>query len=411
LPLVKFTAIATLVAYAVGKLIAGERLTIWPLEMKMLALIVTLGILFVPIAFRPQNSIDLLTDSFFKVITIFVLIVNLIDSRKRLNSMMKLVVFCGFFIAVVAIKNYLTGELDITHILKLGLKLGQPITVGDYFDNTNELALTLDLILPFAVVFAVISRGMTRLVYWLCAAVIAIGVVITFSRGGFLGLVSMGSVLMWKLGRGKRMTMVFASLLLAGALASAMPTAYSDRLFTIVHPADDPTNSAQERQLLLKRAVYVALHHPLIGIGLSNFHEYSYNGKAAHNSYVEIAAELGWTGLLAYLTFLLCPFRSLRRIERACSGSESSRLKAGNPVELYYLSIALQGVMIAFMVCSLFSSSQYYWHPYYIVGYSIALRRIHAAEVIEGEVKTPAEVAPTRGKGAIWKIAGQQEAV
>src|SRR5262245_20543653 len=70
--LVKFIAIGTLLAYVIGKLRAGERLTIWPLEVKMLALIVALGILFVPIAFNPQRSIDLLTDTFFKVIIIFV---------------------------------------------------------------------------------------------------------------------------------------------------------------------------------------------------------------------------------------------------------------------------------------------------------------------------------------------------
>src|ERR1700693_4541563 len=42
LPLVKVIAIGTLIAYAGGKLRAGERFTIWPLEMMMLALIMLL---------------------------------------------------------------------------------------------------------------------------------------------------------------------------------------------------------------------------------------------------------------------------------------------------------------------------------------------------------------------------------
>ena len=85
LPWVKVIAIGTLIAYTVGKLRAGERFTIWPLEMKMLALIVVLGVAFIPIAASPSRGIELLTDQFFKVVSIFVLMVNLIDSRPRLH--------------------------------------------------------------------------------------------------------------------------------------------------------------------------------------------------------------------------------------------------------------------------------------------------------------------------------------
>src|SRR4030095_333101 len=70
LPWVKAIAIGTLIAYSVGKLRAGERFTVWPLEMKMLAVIVLLGVLFIPIAASPSRSVDLFTDQFFKVISI-----------------------------------------------------------------------------------------------------------------------------------------------------------------------------------------------------------------------------------------------------------------------------------------------------------------------------------------------------
>ena len=405
LPLVKFVAIATLIAYAAGKLRAGERFTIWPLEMKMLAVIVALGIVFVPIAFKPQRSLDMLTDTFFKVIIIFILMVNLVNTKRRLHSIMKLVVFCGVLIAVVTIKNFLTGQLDVTHISKTGAA----ITIGDFFDNTNELALTLDLLLPFAIVFAVTSRGAVRFGYSLCAAVMAIGAVITFSRGGFLGLVSMGGVLLWKLGRGKRVTTALAALVLVAAFACIMPSGYSERLFTILHPQNDKTNSAQERQKILERGIEVALHHPVLGIGMANFFEYSPNGKVAHNSYLEVAAELGVTGLVAYLTFLIAPLRSLKRIERDTIDAEKTY--GADRRELYYLSVGLQAVMVAFMVCSFFASSQYFWHPYYIVGYSIALRRIHAAWASTEQPNACAEPASTLTRGALWKITGQRKGV
>jgi O-antigen ligase len=405
LPLVKIIAIVTLIAYTGGKLRAGESFTIWPLEMKMLALILVLGIAFVPVAVWPAHSIELLTDSFFKVITIFVLMVNLIDTKQRLHSIMKLVVMCGVVIALFTIKNYLTGQLDISHLAKGAL----PGAVGTHFDNTNELALTLDFLLPIAIVFAVTGKGAARFGYSVCAAIIGMGAVVTFSRGGFLGLAGMGAVLMWKLGRGRRLTMVLAALLLAGVFAAAMPSGYSERLFTILNPANDSTNSAQERQAILGRAIEVALNHPIIGIGLANFSEYSPNGKVAHNSYVEIAAELGWSGLLAYMIFLVAPFRSLRRVER---GSFAAGLFAGPGVaerrELYTLSVGLQAMIVAFMVCSFFASSQYSWHPYYIVGFSISLRRIYAARYPVGRASDNAEAASPLTGGALWKISEQR---
>ncbi len=405
LPLVKIIAIGTLIAYTGGKLRAGESFTIWPLEMKMLALILLLGIAFVPVAVWPAHSIDLLTDSFFKVVTIFVLMINLIDTRQRLHSIMKLVVMCGVFVALFTIKNYFSGQMDISHLAKSL----QPGVASTQFDNTNELALTLDVLLPFAIVFAVTGKGIVRFGYSVCAAIIGIGAVMTFSRGGFLGLVSMGGVLMWKLGRGKRLTMVLAALLLAGVFAAAMPSGYSERLFTILHPADDSTNSAQERQALLGRAVEVALHHPIIGIGLANFGEYSPNGKVAHNSYIEIAAELGWAGLLAYMIFLVAPFRSLKRIERAVlAAGQFSDPGGARRREMYYLSVGLQALIAGFMVCSFFASSEYYWHPYYIVGYSISLRRIYAAQFPVGQANDNAEAASTLASGALWKTSGQR---
>jgi len=399
LPLGKIIAIGTLVAYAIGKLRAGERFTICPLEMLMLATIVALGVMLVPIAREPQHSIDLLTDTFFKVITIFILIVNLITTRQRLHSIMRLVVLCGVLLALVTIGRFLTGNFDVSHVSK---EL-QPSVSGNTFDNTNELALTLDLLLPFAVIFAVTRRGVVRFAYGVAAAVIAMGAIITFSRGGFLGLISLGGVLLWKLGRGRRGTMALAAIVMTGLFAFIVPSGYRERVFTIFSPADDPTNSAQERQEILGRGLEVALHHPIAGVGMANFVEYSIKGKVAHNSYIEIAAELGWAGLLAYLVFLLAPFRSLNLIERELleCDRKKNRDQAENR-ELYFLSVALQAVMTAFLVCSLFSSSQYFWHPYYIVGYSIALRRIHAAQAAK-ETMTSHDADEESATGALFR--------
>jgi hypothetical protein len=52
---------------------------------------------------------------------------------------------------------------------------------------------------------------------------------------------------------------------------------------------------------------------------------------------------------------------------------------------MYCLSVCIQAAFIAYMVCSLFASIQYFWYLYYTAAYAVALRRIHAAEEKEME--------------------------
>jgi len=403
-PLVKIVAIVTLIAYVGVQMSRGKALTVWPVEMKMLAVIVLLGVLFTPIAASPQLSIETLTDSFFKVVTVFVLMINLINTRARLVALMKLVVFCGVFVALLTLKSFLAGELVTDEARTLERTAGY----GVFFANPNELAMALNLILPFAVVFGLLSKGFKRLAYFGCAAVLAFAVVVSFSRGGFLGLVAIGGVVLWNAGRGRRAVTVLAGLVLCAAFLVAMPSGYSDRLFTILHTQDDQTHSAQERQELLQRAVEVVMSHPVVGVGVGNFGIYSLSQKVAHNSYLEIAAELGVIGFIAYMILLVAPLRTLRRIERdAYRGRGQPGGWSATARETFFLSIGLQAVIVAYMVLSFFQSAEYMWYLYYPVAYAVALRVICANEASEATTEAPAASQSNRNapQGALWKSA------
>src|SRR5438105_3099258 len=94
-PLAKIVALITLLGYFGAKLLAGERLSVFPLELRMLGIIVLLGVALIPAAASPGDSIELLTDTFLKVIAIFILLINLVNTRERLQKMMRLMVICG----------------------------------------------------------------------------------------------------------------------------------------------------------------------------------------------------------------------------------------------------------------------------------------------------------------------------
>jgi putative inorganic carbon (hco3(-)) transporter len=371
-PLAKIVAISTMLAYALYKLSRAEPLTSWPLELKLVLLIAALGVLFIPFAAQPGDSMDLLTDAFFKVICIFVLLINLVDTPARLRALFKLVVVTGSLIGLSAIRSYLAGEFSVDGVRVAGMVRG-------IFGNPNDLATALNLLLPLAALLGLTSRGLARWFYFACAGVLALGVVATFSRAGFLGLLACTGVLLWKAGRHQRAWTVLGALVLAGVFLLVVPNGYGDRVGTIFGAAEDKTGSADERRELLKRAAWVALHHPVIGVGMGNFHIYSIREKVAHNAYLEIAAELGLLGLLAYLGLLWSPFRTLWRIEREADGLALADLKEGQRARLL-LSQALQASFVAYLVCSFFASIQYQWFLYYLVAYVVALRRMHAVE-------------------------------
>jgi O-antigen ligase len=160
----------------------------------------------------------------------------------------------------------------------------------------------------------------------------------------------------------------------------------------------------------LERGLDLTVRHPIIGVGMGNFHIYSIHEKVAHNGYLETAAELGVVGLLAYLIIILAPLRGLGKIER-----ERVKPGAGADLDVKYLSIGLQTALIAYMINSFFLSIQYLWYLYYAAGFAVALRLIYAAEraaqANESKAAAPShrfrfgnpwKSAPLKPAGSLW---------
>ncbi|HWC77688.1 MAG TPA: O-antigen ligase family protein [Blastocatellia bacterium] len=395
---VKFIAIPTIVIYIVSRLLANQGLTEWPIEMKALAVFLGLCIVFMPLAASPSDVIDRLLDPFLKVVAMFVLMANLIDTRGRLRLMMNTMVISGTCIAIGAIADFIDRKFTVE---VKGVATRIEGTVGGIFGNPNDLATSLNLLIPIAIGLALTSRA-GRSFYLACAGILAAGVVSTFSRGGFLGLLGMGGFMLWKLSRGNRMIAGGAAAMALLILLAAAPGGYGDRLFSIVNTSQDKTGSAQERKELLKRAILVSARNPITGIGMNNFHIYSFKEHVAHNSFLEVSAELGLGGLAAYLILIFSPLRTMKRIEGETADSER-----GSPSrELHFLSVGVQGAIVAYIICSTFTSIEYLWYLYYPVAFALAIRRLHPikSKVGEGWVwKAWRRLTQTATRGALWQ--------
>lgn len=375
LPVIKILAISTIVLYIFSRLSSHERIITWPLEMKMMVVMWVMGMLLTPIAVSPRESIDILKDAFANALIVFILLINLINTRSRLRSMFLIMVCTAIFFSFGALKEFRSGSFG-------GGSTDRMKGWATQFENPNDFAAVLTLMLPLIIYFIFTSKGLAKLVFLGSAIITTFAVLLTFSRSGFLGLVGATGVIAWNLTRGRRAVMVLASAAILMVLLLAMPGSYLSRLSTVFNPNADKTGSAQERQELLKRAAQLAVKRSVVGVGMGNFHVYSIREKVAHNSYLETAAELGVIGLLAYLIIIIAPIISLRRIQR-----ESDPEGVRPDREMNIMSVCLQASFIAYIVYGFFGSVQYFHVLYFFAGFAVALRQLHGA----GSLTAPAD--------------------
>ena len=149
---------------------------------------------------------------------------------------------------------------------------------------------------------------------------------------------------------------------------------------------------------MVRDSAKTALLHPLFGVGMGNFHIISIREAVTHNSYTQVAAEMGWTALALYVLFIVTPLRRLKRIEQAT-------LESRRGSNFYYLAVGLQASLVAYMIGSFFGAIAYQWYVYYLVGFAVALRRVYATT---GEVK---EVSPAELGGEADAAAGSGSGV
>jgi len=398
LPLPKIVAIISILIYVASKLGAGEFLIIWTLEMKMLALFWTLGLLLAPGAASPGDSFNVLFDPLIKILIVFAMQITLINTRSRYRATLGVMVFCHALYSINATYTFLTG--GYSEMTSFHARIGG---WGKYLNNPNDLACMIALLAPLSAIYALSQRGWKRWLFFAMIGLGAVAILFTYSRSGFLALIASSCLLIWKVTRGYRVKMLLPVAVLAAVLLTAAPGKYTTRLSTIFNPETDPTNSAQERQDHMIRAAEVAGSRPIFGVGMGNFHIYAIREMRAHNAFLETAAELGVVGLIVFLVMILAPFRSLRRIERetAADGAWPDRGK-------HVVSWCLQASFAAFVIYAFFGSIQYDSYLYTIVAFAVAFRRIHAAEVhaagdLNGAESPVSNALARPPRGSFWR--------
>lgn len=356
-------ALFTLVVYLPLQLALENNLTARPREVNLVLLLCLAALLSMLRPVDRGESWEKFSDEFLKVVLMFIIMVNVVRTHRRLKWLIYLALVVSVVLSVGALNDFRLGNLAIR---------GQRIAgaIGGMFGNPNDLAMHLVTMIPLAVALFFAARNpLTKLAYVACAMLMACGVVVTFSRGGFLGLAVGAIVLAWKISRRNRAAIIALVVVGIGLFFLFAPGEYAGRLSSIYSLND---SSASSRRALLIKSLITTAANPFFGVGFSNFHHVSIHEQESHNSYTQVSAEMGLAALVVYVLFIITPILRLRRIER-----ETNVTREDAPV--HYLAIGLQASLIAFMVSSFFGSVAYQWYVYYLVGYAVCLRRIYEA--------------------------------
>jgi O-antigen ligase len=340
----------------------------------------------VPFSIWPGGAFGVFTDSYLKMLVIFVLMMNTLTTPKRLERLTWLILLCIGYVAARGVFDYARG---------VNLVEGNRLAgaVGGIFGNPNDLALNMVTFLPLAVVIAlaprhsVLRRGMAAIIVVLMLATI----VYTKSRGGVLGLVVMLMVLLLLAGKIRRGFGVVALIAVVTAMPF-LPSSFVDRIATIFDEKADRqefSGSREARLTLMREGIATFKERPLTGVGAGQFPNHDPTGRKqpwrqTHNTPIQIAAELGIVGLLTFVFLIVraamagpSTRRMLRRSRRR-RGADAveSGLTDDDRQYLYAHTVAMTAGLAGWLACAMFASVAYNWTFYYLLALTVAAREL-----------------------------------
>ena len=331
----------------------------------------TWALLTVPLSYWPGGSLNLLSDLYLKALAIFWLLANVVTTAHRLRLVAMSLLLCTIPLAGTALKNFMTGKFH-GGVAPAERIIGYQSGLSS---NPNDLALMLNLVIPLGVaLFLSNKKAIVRIFCLLVIAFAIVGVILTFSRGGFLGLATTGTVYFTKLIRrpGSDRNWAFALLLVGMLLLPLLPSNYLGRIATMTDIETDPTGSAQERWGDNVVAMRFIIAHPIVGAGLGMDvlalnEERGPRWLRIHNVYLEYAVDLGLPGLVLFLLVLYGAFSTVRAARRRAASEPALR-------DLFLVNEGLEVSLIVFAIVGFFHPAAYNFYFYYIAGLALASR-------------------------------------
>lgn len=307
---------------------------------------------------------------------LFLICAEEIRDRKHMNRIILSVIFGASLASFDAIwqvnfgKDFIRGNLPIINI---GLTRATAA-----FPDANVFGVYLSAITPLIIGLTLFYfKGREKIAMILAAALATTGIILTFSRGTALGLY-VGVLFISICKRSKIVSLSLVILLLV--FPFILPRTIKDWA-KVGHYNPVVFMCNTDRISVYKNSVNMVKHHPIIGVGVNTYSKNYLKYKLpepddartgdfmyAHNHFLQMAGEVGLTGLGIFLWLLFRLFKRNMHIFRSLKDE-------------YYkiLSLSIAACLIAFLVNGLTETSLYYSRVsmifWYFTGFTLALGR------------------------------------
>jgi O-antigen ligase len=318
--------------------------------------IVIFSLWSVPFSVWPGGSVDFLSNFLIKNLAFCYIIARVLTNLNQLRKVIFALLSVTVLLSIVA----LAGHGDVSRI-----------TASMTYDP-NDLAFVLLCVLPFAAFGFFEEKGIKKILLFLVVGLMIVTIIFTISRSGFVGLIVVSGMILLKTFK-KRilMTILFLSLSVV-VLVYVAPPDFWERMSTMTNPEEDyNVTSYAGRIEVWKRGVKLIMEHPVTGVGIGQFgvaegesHK-DIGGKwsAAHNSFIQIGAELGLGGLILFVLLFYYILKRIRSVPK------------NNRKILIFINSFVTSFLV-YVVVGFFLSQAYNTILYLFIGMTIALSNI-----------------------------------
>jgi putative inorganic carbon (hco3(-)) transporter len=341
---------------------------------KYLVALLALMMLSVPGALSQGNSFELVFGNFVKTVLMYLVVVGAVRGLRDVERLGAVYLVAATVYAAVVLSRFDLGAGDAWRLGRL------------YYYDANDFATFTVTAVPLGIYFLHAARGrLLRALTGVALAILALAFVRTGSRGGFIALIAVAAFIVARYTGIPLRWRVAATALVAVVVLATASEQYWTQMGTIMGDGDYNRTDESGRLQIWQRGVGYMLQHPLQGVGPNNFpvaegtlspfaarQQYGIGVRwmAAHNSLVQVGAELGFPGLIVFVMFVASAFTALRRAGRrdgALSGDDPKRSQ---------LAQALMGSLLGFVVGAFFLSLGYSEMLYTLVALAVALQKV-----------------------------------
>ena len=294
----------------------------WKREGAGVALLLFLAVLFVSSVFSFARMDSLVVWAmYFVFVTFYFAVINLIDTKEKAYGLLKVFAISGALVALYGIMQYVFGWNTSNAWIDEEMFAEETMRVYSTLANPNVLGEYLLLVLPVSIVLGIKSKKpLTKLVYLAVSAIVFVCLILTQSRGCWLGfMVSAALFITFYDGR----WWMLAILALA-FVPFILPDTIMNRLMSIGDMGDSSTSY---RVFIWMGTMGIVRNYFMGGIGMGEgafakvYPLFSYNSVIAphsHNTFLQLLVEGGIPALAMFIAIIAVFFKNTHNGYRVC---------------------------------------------------------------------------------------------